>query len=65
MDKEKVNDVVENAKDKPNKDLLECRNILLEEYTKTKTLIIELTRHLEVVENHYETINKEISNRLS
>ena len=65
MDKDKIMEVVQNAKERPNKDLLESRNTLLEEYTKTKELIIELTRHMEVVEEYYEVINKEISNRLS
>lgn len=65
MDKDKIMEVVQNVKERPNKDLLESRNTLLEEYTKTKELIIELTRHMEVVEEYYEVINKEISNRLS
>lgn len=64
MDKEKVKEVVENAKDKPNKDLMESREVLVEEFTKTKNLIIDLTRHLEVVEDYYNVINKEIGRRL-
>jgi hypothetical protein len=65
MNKEKIIEIVENVKDKPNKDLLESRNTLLEEYTKTKSLIIDLTRHLEIVETYYEVINKEIGVRLT
>jgi hypothetical protein len=64
MDKNKIIDIVQNVKDKPNKELLETRDILTDEYEKTKSLIIELTRHLEIVEGYYDTINDEIGNRL-
>ena len=64
MDKNKIIDVVKNVKDKPNKDLIESRDELLAEFNKTKELIINLTRHLEVVQEHYELINKEIAKRL-
>ena len=65
MDKDKITEIVKNVSDKPNKDLLEARTILLDEFTKTKELIIDLMRHLEIVEEYYETINKEIGNRLT
>ena len=64
MDKDKIIEIVKNVSDKSNKDLIEARGTLLEEFTKTKELIIELTRHLELVEEYYETINKEIGKRL-
>lgn len=64
MDKNKIIDVYNNVKDKSNKDLFEARDILFDEHEKTKNLIVELTRHLEVVEDYYETINKEIGNRV-
>lgn len=65
MDKDKIIEIVKNVSDKPNKDLLEARTTLLDEFTKTKELIIDLTRHLEIVEEYYETINKEIGKRIS
>lgn len=64
MDKDKIIEVVENAKDKSNKDLIECRDILALEFEKTKELIINLTRHLDAVSEYYETINKEIGKRI-
>jgi hypothetical protein len=64
MDKNAIIDVVENVKNKSNKDLIESRDILLSEFEKTKKLIIDLTRHLESVESFYETINKEIGKRI-
>jgi len=57
-------DIVKNVKDKPNKDLIECRDVLYVEFEKTKELIINLTRHLDSVQSDYEIINKEIGKRL-
>lgn len=64
MEKEIIIDIVKNVKDKSNKDLFEARAILQDEFDKTKQLIIDLTRHLEIVENYYETINNEIGKRV-
>lgn len=64
MDKDKIIEIVENVKDKPNKDLIESRDILLTEFNKTKDLIIDLTRHLDAVQNYYEIINEEIGKRV-
>ena len=65
MEREKIIIIGQNPEDKPNKDLIECRDILFEEFTKTKDLIIELTRHLDLVAEYYENINKEIGKRIS
>jgi hypothetical protein len=64
MDKDKIIEIVENVKDKSNKDLIESRDILLIEFDKTKELIINLTKHLEAVQTYYETINAEIGKRI-
>ena len=64
MDIKNITEIVENVKNKPNKDLIEGRNLLLDEFNKTKDLIVELTRHLEAVETSYEIINGEIGKRL-
>lgn len=61
---EEINEIVKNVQDKPNKDLIECRDILFTEFQKTKQLIIDLTRHLDAVEISYEQINAEIGKRL-
>jgi hypothetical protein len=65
MDKDKIIEIVQNVKDKSNKDLIESRNVLADEYEKTKTLIVDLTRHLEIVEEHYNTVNNEVGNRMT
>lgn len=65
MDKDKIIEIVKNVKDKSNKDLIESRTILADEYEKTKTLIVDLTRHLEIVENYYNVVNNEVGNRMT
>lgn len=64
MDKTKIINIVNNVKDISNKDLIESRDELYHEFEKTKQLIIELTRHMEIVEKYYETINTEIGKRV-
>lgn len=64
MDKEKLNNVILNHKNKSNKDLFECRDMLSLEFDNTKNLIIELTRHLTIIEENYNIINNEIGERL-
>ena len=64
MDKNKVNEILDNPSIKPNKDLIECRDFLYAEFEKTKQLIIDLTRHLDIVESNYNVINNEIGKRL-
>lgn len=63
MKKEDIIDIVNNVKEKSNKNLLEAKSLLNEEFNKTKDLIIELTRHLEYVETSYNLIDDEILKR--
>jgi hypothetical protein len=64
MDLEKLISVVEDVENKPNKDLFDAQNILIEEFDKTKQLIIDLTKHLESVETLYDKVNNEIGKRI-
>lgn len=64
MDKEKLIEVAEDAKNKSNKDLFVAVNDLYSEHEKTKNLIVELTRHLESVEILYNKVNIEIEKRI-
>ena len=64
MEKEKINDILNNLSEKSNKDIIQCRNELIQEFDSTKNLIVELTRHLDAVEINYNILNKEISKRL-
>ena len=64
MDKDKIIEVSNDVENKSNKDLFLVVNELHEEYENTKQIIIDLTKHLENVENLYNKINDEISKRL-
>ena len=57
MDKEKIIEVISDVKNKSNKDLFLTINELNDEFEKTKTLIIDLTRHLDSVESMFNEIN--------
>lgn len=63
MDKEKLVEIVSSPDVKSNKDLNECLGILNDEFEKTKTLILSLTKHLDAVEEAYDKINNELNER--
>lgn len=63
MDKDKILNVIKNIEDTPNKDLKEAQMSLITEFNSTKELIISLTRHLESIEELYNSVNKEINKR--
>jgi len=54
---------LKNYKDKANKEILEEMALLKEEFEKTKSLIFNLTHHLDSVENEYNKLNNEIKIR--
>ena len=49
--------------DKPNKDILNEMSSLKEEFDKTKALLIDLTHHLDNLENTYNKLNEEMKKR--
>jgi len=49
--------------DKPNKDILNEMSLLKEEFDKTKLLLIDLTHHLDNLENTYNKLNEEMKKR--
>ena len=64
MDKEKLYEIVNDVENKSNKDLFLVVNELYVEHEKTKQIIIDLTRHLETIENLYNNVNNEIGKRV-
>tara|TARA_R100001163_G_scaffold61586_1_gene51704 strand:+ start:174 stop:362 length:189 start_codon:yes stop_codon:yes gene_type:complete len=50
-------------KDKPTKELIDVMKVLKEEFDKTKTLIVDLTNHLESIERKFNLLDKEIDKR--
>lgn len=63
MDVSKIIEISNDVENKSNKDLFSSLDLLHEEFEKTKILIVDLTRHLELVESMYNNINKEIGKR--
>ena len=63
MSPQQIEDIVKNVKDKPNKALVNSRDVLKSEFERTKDLILELTRHMDAVKESYEVINEELGNR--
>lgn len=63
MEKNRIIEIINDIKDKPNKDLLECEFILFEEYEKTKEIVIELTKHMDIIEEMHYKIISEIEKR--
>ena len=59
-----MEEILKNYKEKPNKNILEEMSSLKEELDKTKALIINLTHHLDKVEETYNKLNEEIKTRL-
>jgi hypothetical protein len=64
MEKDNVIEIANDVKNHPNASLVEARNFLIDEFEKTKKLIIELTRHMEGVEELYNKVNDEIGKRI-
>jgi hypothetical protein len=63
MERQKVLDIVNDVENKSNKDLILVVNELYAEFYKTKELIIDLTRHLDGIEELYNKANKELEKR--
>jgi uncharacterized membrane protein YgaE (UPF0421/DUF939 family) len=64
MDKDKLLEITKDVKNKSNKDLFIVVNELYTEFEKTKQLIVDLTRHLDSVEELYNGVNLEIEKRI-
>ena len=65
MELDKLLKIVEEVENKPNKDLIEVQKELIDEFEKTKDLIVNLTKHLENVEDLYDKVNNEIGKRIT
>lgn len=63
IDLNKIIEITNDVENKSNKDLFNALEMLSIEFEKTKLLIVDLTRHLELVESMYDNINKEIGKR--
>lgn len=63
MEVERLKNIVENVKDKPNKDLFDAEDFLFKQHEELKSRIIDLTNKLESIENLHQIVITEIENR--
>lgn len=63
LDIDKVKEIVADIKSKPNKDLTNVMDFLSQDFDETKKLIIELTYHIDNIENLYNIVLKEYQSR--
>ena len=52
-------------KTKSNKDILEMMKNLRDEFNKTKSIVVDLTFHIEDIEKKFNLLNNEIKKRKS
>lgn len=64
MEKDKVIEISTDVKNYSNASLIDARNFLIDEFEKTKKLIIDLTLHMDGVEELYNKVNNEIGKRI-
>lgn len=65
MERERLESILSDLKNKPNKDLLEAEEFLFGEFEKTKNLIVDLTRHIDTIEEFHIKVTNELIERKS
>ena len=55
--------IIKEHKDRPNKDLKIAMDFIQEDFNMTKESLIKLTHHLDKLENTYNLLHKEYTNR--
>lgn len=63
MEKEKFIEIANDCENRSNKELVDSRDFLISEFDDLKTVIIDLTRKLEIVETLYNKVNGELNKR--
>lgn len=61
--KEKVLETIKDYKNSSNKDIIDALDLLNQDFEHTKKILIELSSHLDKVENTYNLLLKELKNR--
>jgi hypothetical protein len=62
--KEEVLDIIKDFKNRPNKDLIKAMDLITQDFEYTKNTVINLTKHLDKLENTYNQILKEYNSRI-
>lgn len=60
---EEVNEIISDIKNRNNNDLTNVMDFLTEDFDETKQMVIDLTIHLDNIENLYNVILKEFKSR--
>jgi type III secretory pathway component EscV len=63
METEKIKEIIQDYKNKPNKDLTLVMDYINEEFNKTKKSIIDSTYYLDTLEKTYNQLLKEYQKR--
>jgi len=61
---EQVTEIISDIQNRGNKDLVQVMDYLGEDFEETKNLIVELTKHLDNIENLYNSVLKEYKKRV-
>ena len=59
----KIKEIIDDFKNKSNKDLVSVLDFTSKEFEVTKEKVITLTRYLDKLENTYNTVLKELNSR--
>jgi hypothetical protein len=63
MDKDKFLSIISDVENKSNKDLLDVETYLFQEFENTKKIALDLTKHMDAIEEIYIKVTKEIEKR--
>tara|TARA_R110002110_G_scaffold386857_1_gene598610 strand:- start:278 stop:475 length:198 start_codon:yes stop_codon:yes gene_type:complete len=64
MEKEKMEEIINDPKSKGNSDIMEVMLVLKNNYEDTKQLVVELTYRLDSIEEKYSKLNSELKKRV-
>jgi len=65
MKNEEILEILQDYKNKSNKDLISALDFLNNDFVKTKDLIVKLTYHLDSTETSYNKLLEEINKRVN
>lgn len=60
---EEVTEIISDITNRGNKDLVQVMDYLSQDFEETKNMIIDLTKHLDNIENLYNSVLKEYKKR--
>jgi len=64
MEKERMEEIINEPKSKGNSDIMEVMLVLKNNYEDTKQLVVELTYRLDSIEEKYTKLNSELKKRV-